>query len=132
QQVLPEGPWNEPLLWFWGDSNAELAGPVQQHSTQFSDGGYYTLRGDSWALIHAPIYHERPLQADQLHVDLWWNRLNIACDAGTFMYNAPEPWNNALARTPVHNTVTVDALDQMTRVSRFTWLDWANSSHIHY
>ncbi len=64
---------------------------------------------------------------DQLHLDLWWRGLNIAQDAGTYLYNAPAPWDNALVTTRVHNTVTVDGRDQMTRAGRFMVLDWVNA-----
>jgi hypothetical protein len=83
---------------------------------------------DSWALIRAGYYTRRPFQADQLHVDLWWHGLNLARDAGTYLYNGEPPWDNGLAGTSVHNTVTVDGRDQMRRAGRFLWLDWAQAS----
>jgi hypothetical protein len=80
-----------------------------------------------WAVMRASKMKNRPFQADQLHVDLWEGGQNILLDAGTYSYNAPPPWNNALARTLVHNTATVDGRDQMTRAGRFLWLDWAQA-----
>ena len=59
-----------------------------------------------------------------LHFDLWWRGQNIALDPGTYSYNAAPPWDNPLARTMHHNTVTVDGRDQMQRVGRFMWLPW--------
>jgi hypothetical protein len=64
---------------------------------------------------------------DQLHLDLWWRGLNIAQDAGTYLYNAEPPWDNPLVTTRVHNTITVDGRDQMTRGGRFLVLDWVNA-----
>jgi hypothetical protein len=64
---------------------------------------------------------------DQLSLDLWWRGLNITQDAGTYLYNAQPPWDNPLVTTRVHNTVTVDNRDQMTRAGRFLVLDWANA-----
>jgi len=61
---------------------------------------------------------------DQLHFDLWWRGLNIAQDAGTYLYNGEPPWDNPLASTHVHNTVTVDGRDPMMRGGRFLVLDW--------
>jgi uncharacterized heparinase superfamily protein len=58
---------------------------------------------------------------------LWWRGHNVAKDAGTYLYNAPPPWDNSLARTEIHNTVTIDDQDQMTRAGRFLWLDWAQA-----
>jgi hypothetical protein len=60
-------------------------------------------------------------------LDLWWRGLNITQDAGTYLYNAEPPWDNPLVTTRVHNTVTVDSLDQMTRTGRFLVLDWVNA-----
>jgi hypothetical protein len=56
---------------------------------------------------------------------LWWQGINIACDAGTYLYSGEGIWRNGLAQTAVHNTVTVDRQDQMKRLSRFTWTGWA-------
>jgi asparagine synthase (glutamine-hydrolysing) len=59
---------------------------------------------------------------------LWWHGINLARDAGTYLYNGEPPWNNGLAGTAVHNTVMVDRRDQMRRAGRFLWLDWAQAS----
>jgi len=62
-----------------------------------------------------------------LHVDIWWRGINIATDAGTYSYNRTPPWShefNVLSHTQVHNTVTVDDLNQMDRVKPFLWLPW--------
>jgi hypothetical protein len=94
-----------------------------------SAAGYHRIGSEnSWALIKAAHYTRRPFQADQLHVDLWWRGLNLARDAGTYLYNGEPPWNNGLAGTAVHNTVMVDRHDQMRRAGRFLWLDWAQGS----
>jgi hypothetical protein len=81
--------------------------------------------GKSWIYIRAAKITDRPSHADQLHVDLWWRGLNIAQDAGTYLYNANPPWNNSLTHTAVHNTVMVDGIEQMSRAGRFLYLDRA-------
>jgi hypothetical protein len=48
-------------------------------------------------------------------------------DAGSYLYNAAPPWDNALARTAAHNTVMVNGLEQMQPAGRFLWLDWAQA-----
>jgi hypothetical protein len=124
---LKAGPWDEPVLWFGiqpgSAKNPDLPLPPSLHT------GYFRL-GDanSWALIRAGHYTRRPFQADQLHVDLWAHGINLARDPGTYLYNGPAPWNNALAGTAVHNTITVDHRDQMRRAGRFLWLDWAQAA----
>ena len=123
--ALRPGPWDEATLWF-----GVKPAVVQENATPPSaETGYFRL-GDrnSWALIRAGRYARRPFQADQLHVDLWWQGINLARDAGTYLYNGPAPWNNGLAGTAVHNTVTVDHQDQMRRAGRFLWIDWAQAS----
>jgi len=124
--ALDPGPWDEAALWFGVEpSIVEKAAPLPSPSAT----GYFRLGDEtSWALIRAGHYTRRPFQADQLHVDLWWKGINLARDPGTYLYNGPPPWNNGLAGTAVHNTVTVDGRDQMRRAGRFLWLDWAQAS----
>jgi hypothetical protein len=82
------------------------------------------------ACLRAARYHGRPSHADQLHLDLWWNNRNIALDAGTYRYNAIDPWGNVLAGSVYHNTVTINGQDQMIRAGRFLWLRQANIHHL--
>ncbi len=82
---------------------------------------------DSWGTLRAVTFHSRPAHADQLTVDLWWQGTNIAMDAGTYLYNADPPWDNALSQTCVHNTLTLNGQDQMLRAGRFLWLNRVNA-----
>jgi hypothetical protein len=125
--ALNLGPWDEAALWLGVKPTAiEKTAPFSPPS---AETGYFRLGDhDSWALIRAGHYTRRPFQADQLHVDLWWQGINLARDAGTFLYNGAPPWNNGLAGTAVHNTVTIDGRDQMRRAGRFLWVDWAQAS----
>lgn len=81
----------------------------------------------SHAFLRVARFTDRPSHADQLHLDLWWGSENILLDAGTFSYNAHLPWTNALSSTRVHNTLTLSSQDQMTLVTRFLWLNWAQA-----
>lgn len=104
-----------------------MVAPVCRGDFDASDGGYSTLRNSTgFAMIRAGRFRHRPSQADMLHIDLWWRGLNVALDPGTYSYNAAPPWDNRLAHTSYHNTVTVDDKDQMDRASRFLWLPWLN------
>ena len=137
--LFQPGPWDETSLWVCG--RAPATGPHSPSPPLPASTGYHRL-GDpnggqnSWALVHASHYTRRPFQADQLHVDLWWRGLNLARDAGTYLYNGAPPWDNGFSRSVVHNTVTVDGQDQMRRAGRFLWVDWAqasaHSSHDHF
>lgn len=135
EKLFEPGPWDEDLFWLFGTEalNSQTEDTrIAQIDLSASAGGYYTLRAkQSWVMVRCASYRDRPSQADQLHVDLWWRGINIACDAGTYLYNGEHPWNNGLTTTAVHNTVTVDGKDQMSRVSRFLWLNWAQGTAIH-
>lgn len=126
QPGLPTGPWDEAPLWLGGSPSKPERKPARNPA---ETTGYFRLGDDeSWAMVRAGRYTRRPFQADQLHVDLWWRGLNIARDAGTYLYNGEPPWDNGLARTAAHNTITMDGRDQMRRAGRFLWLDWAQAS----
>lgn len=126
QRRYAAGPWDEALLWFGGPQ--ALAAPLKtgERGDHRADlGGYYSLRSATgFAFVRCASFRHRPGQADMLHLDLWRQGQNIALDPGTYSYNAPPPWDNALARTSRHNTVAVDDLDQMRLASRFLWLPW--------
>jgi hypothetical protein len=125
--TLQPGPWDEAAVWLCGSSApSPKSGPP--HTVSYAAGYHRVGTENSWAMVRAGRYTRRPFQADQLHVDLWHQRLNIARDAGTYLYNGDPPWNNGLAGTAVHNTVMVDGRDQMRRAGRFLWLDWAQAS----
>ncbi len=128
QPALSPGPWDEAALWLGVKPTVAEKTERIPYSPSF-ETGYFRL-GDksSWAMIRAGRYTRRPFQSDQLHVDLWWQGVNLARDAGTYLYNGPPPWNNGFAGTAVHNTVTIDGRDQMRRAGRFLWLDWAHAS----
>ncbi|MBN1373394.1 MAG: alginate lyase family protein, partial [Anaerolineaceae bacterium] len=126
-RLFPPGPWDEDLLWLCGPQSLEAPlQPPQQQDSAFPDGGIYTLRGPSSKVtIRCASHRERPSHADQLHLDLFWHGQSVAIDAGTYLYNGSGIWQNGLARSAVHNTVTVDGEDQMQRLTRFTWGNWS-------
>ena len=129
QSLFPAGPWDETAAWL---------GVTLQTGTDFQPvipGSRAGMRIDapgsaSWGSMRAVQFHERPSHADQLHIELWWRGVNLARDAGTYLYNAPPPWDNRLSGTGVHNTIRVDGKDQMLRAGRFLWLDWAQAGKL--
>jgi hypothetical protein len=130
KRAFPPGPWDEMAAWF---RRREPDRTVQKRSYTFlrSDVGMARIsQREAWAYLRAVRFTTRPGHADQLHLDLWWRGMNIAQDAGTYLYNAPHPWDNSLAGTEVHNTVSLQHQDQMTRAGRFLWLDWAQGEVI--
>jgi hypothetical protein len=118
---LSSGPWDELSYWLG------LLQPDQSLSEIQSSAPGYLGDAASHGFLRAATFKSRPAHADQLHVDLWWNGVNYAMDAGTFFYNADPPWDNRLSSTAYHNTLTIDGQDQMERTSRFLWLNWAQA-----
>ncbi|MBI3168596.1 MAG: heparinase II/III-family protein, partial [Chloroflexi bacterium] len=137
EPMFEPGDWDEDVFWLCGEElTAKFAKSAKKkinlsdlsalRGKSFPNGGVYILRNtDSRATLRCTDFTSRPSHADQLHMDLWIGNHNIACDAGTYLYSGEGIWRNDLARTSVHNTVTVDGKDQMTMVSRFTWTNWA-------
>jgi len=127
--LFEPGAWDEDIYWLCGTSplsHWERARVRVNVQSSFPDGGVHILHStNSKATIRCTDFQERPSHADQLHVDLWLNGINIACDAGTYLYSGEGIWRNGLAHTSAHNTVTVDSKDQMKMISRFVWVDWS-------
>jgi len=118
---LPGGPWDELALWIGTQAGAPRSIALPRYLGDQLYGKH------SWAYLRTAQFNSRPSHADQLHLDLWWRGLNVAQDAGTYLYNAPAPWDNGLTTALVHNTLTVDGHDQFTRRGRFLYLDWFNA-----
>ncbi len=139
QLLLPPGSWDEFLVWFGlqGDADAsssthntlvEVGKPYApaEAGEDFPYAGFYVLRGErATGFLRCAYFNSRPGHADQLHFDLWRNGENLAQDAGSYLYNGQPPWQNALAGAQVHNTLVVDGQEPMRRAGRFLWLDWA-------
>lgn len=127
QAFFPAGPWDEYSLWM---GIQETSNSAKSERTSSFVG---LKRGDvsDWIRLRSVNYNSRPGHADQLHLDIWHRGVQVALDAGTYLYNGEAPWENSLMTTMVHNTVSIDGLDQMTRAGRFLWLDWAESSVMH-
>jgi hypothetical protein len=118
---LPGGSWEEMGLWFGVGGRGSKSVDLPRYL------GDQLYGKTSWGYFRTAQFNSRPSHADQLHLDLWWRGLNIATDAGTYLYNTPAPWNNSLVTAFVHNTVTVNGRDQMKRAGRFLYLDWVNA-----
>ena len=134
EALLEPGPWDEMALWLPGNPlPAKPDEPARNPQAEWPEkpARLELPSGDSWAYLRAASFRDRPGHADQLHLDLWWRGLNLAQDAGTYLYNGQSPWDNALARTAAHNTVVLDGQEQMTWAGRFLWLDWSHGTILH-
>ena len=134
--LTPEGSWSDMGYWicspqdqtqtkvgfdFWRCASNQRGLPTQPPHIILNQ------KNGSWATIRVATFHSRPAHADQLHLDLWWHGLNLAQDPGTYLYNAPPPWDNSLTCSLVHNTVVVDGQEFMLRAGRFLYLEWAQA-----
>jgi hypothetical protein len=133
--LYPAGPWDELSGWLGLAQGSRRASPKAQPGvtipSALPQAGLFRLGGrTSWALLRAAQFRSRPGHSDQLHVDLWWRGENVALDPGSYLYQAPVPWDGGLAEAEVHNTLTVDGDDPMERAGPFLWLDWAQAEFL--
>ncbi len=124
RRLYGNGPWQEDLLWLFGGEALEA--PVESFerpSRDFPVGGYYTLRGrQSWGMTRCHSYRSRPNQSDALHLDLWWQGVNVLRDSGTFSYFDPlGHWNQYFRSTSAHNTVVLGRESQMVQGPHLRW-----------
>jgi hypothetical protein len=127
---FPSGPWDELGHWHGLPLPATMHPSIPTSNPQSTP---HILRSTDRRIriyLRAAHFTSRPGHADQLHLDLWYRGLNLALDPGTYSYNAPPPWDNPLAHAAVHNTVTINGQDQMTRAGRFMYLDWAQAEFL--
>lgn len=124
RSCLPAGDWDLLSAWLGLDTHQK---PIENSTSQAIK---QLQKGDTRVLMRGVRFHGRPAHADQLHVEIWWQGVNIAQDAGTYCYNCDPPWQNSLASTLVHNTVCVDDEEQMVRAGKFLWLRQAQAKWI--
>ncbi len=127
KRPFSDGAWDDVSLWLKPDHTMSKVGLSTLNSRNETPHVIRFPGQSSWAYLRVANFNSRPGHADQLHLDLWWRGLNLAQDAGTYLYTAPAPWDNALPHTAVHNTLTINGLEQMRRVGRFLYLDWAQA-----
>jgi hypothetical protein len=122
------GPWDEESFWL-----GLLPAPKERRRAMirgeaFPQAGLFCLHGTTTrAWLRAISFRSRPGHSDQLHLDLWRHGQRLAQDAGTYLYHAAPPWDNALDRAEVHNTTLLDGQEPMVRAGRFLWLDWSRA-----
>lgn len=131
-RLCRSGPWDESVAWLFGfESTLGCSEDTFDGERMALTSGYAGWRGDGTDIfLHVPQFRHRPAHADLLHCDIAWKGRKITCDPGTYSYNAPPPFDQALAGTRFHNTVEVDGRDQMNQVSRFIWIPWPRCSVI--
>lgn len=130
RRAFEPGPWDEELFWFFGSQvlQAPLT-PYKSRSTSFPVSGLHVIRLDkqNFTVLRCGSIRDRFGQADQLHVDIWWNGLNVAIDGGSYLYNDELQYHKYFMSTKSHNTVLIDEKDQMVLRRKFKWLHWTKA-----
>ncbi len=114
----------EQALWF-GLIGKGVESWNASGSMSYNSGGFYSFReANSFTFIRCGGYKDRPAQADNLHLDIWANGVNVLRDAGSYKYNTLPELTRFFAGTASHNTVMLGDFDQMQKGPRFVWLKW--------
>ena len=135
EAAFPAGSWDETSFWLGlqpeGANEETLLHARLFPGADLPEAGLYLLRGrQTWAVLRCVRFRSRPAHSDQLHLDLWRNGRNVALDPGTYVYAAPAPWDNTLARAGAHNGPVAEGHEPMRRAGRFLWLEWAQGKVI--
>ena len=129
ETLYGDGPWNEESLWFGTTPQAQpttCAG--RKSAASFPDGGFYVMRkAKDFAMVRCGNHRARPSHADNLHLDIWYEGINILRDAGSYSYNADRDTILAFIGTPAHNAVYLPNQHQMEKGPRFIWYHWTKA-----
>lgn len=119
------GPYADWLL--DGDAHRQLdelpsqAEPITSHA--YPDSGYFVLRDEDTYLLFdcgevGPTHSAAHAHADTLSIELFAAGQAIFVDPGVYEYQSGS-WRNLFRSTKMHNTVTVDELDQSVMWASF-------------
>jgi hypothetical protein len=125
RDLLPNG---EALAWL-GLPARDRGEPLRDGVTSGSSGwaAARTGNGAVSVFVRAGSYTSRPGQIDPLQLDVRFASREVVTDAGTFSYNSPPPWRNALASGAVHNGPILDDEEPGIRGPRFLWYVWPSA-----
>jgi hypothetical protein len=125
---IQKGLVQEDSLWLCNDKTIDK-GFAKLHKEygiiSFEKGGYYLIREEQcFTFIRCCSFFDRPAQADNLHVDIWYKNQNILIDPGSYKYNTTPELLKQFVSTSSHNTATINEFDQMLKGERFIWYKW--------
>lgn len=122
------GPWLEELALFKIGKVEGKFDPIEKKFgwSIFDKGGYYVLnKNNCLTFIRCGNHFDRPSQADNLHMDIWYKNSNILRDSGSYKYNTSIQDIEYFFGTESHNTVMINNNSQMLKGSRFIWYYWS-------
>jgi hypothetical protein len=119
----------EDGIWFGNSSSSSETEETRPSAVRlFPDGGFAGIRqNNSLLFFRCGSHRDRPSQADNLHLDLWYGGKNILRDAGSYKYNASPEDVRFFFGTESHNAVMLNGADQMLKGPRFVWLHWSQA-----
>jgi hypothetical protein len=117
---------------YWLGINPSPGSSVEQtHGTglfSYPSGGFYIAREkDAMTWIRCGVHKDRPAQADNLHLDIWFRGVNVFRDNGSYLYNCEPELKRYFMGTRSHNTIMLDDYDQMLKGPRFIWFNWSQA-----
>ncbi len=135
KSLYANGLWSEDAFWYGLSRRGEEKIPQEEGlgvrlspPPEGGGGGFYVLRdAHKFAFVRCGNHPDRPSQADNLHVDLWINGLNLMRDAGSYKYNTDLATLRYFMGTASHNTVQLGNFDQMQKGGRFIWYYWSQA-----
>lgn len=123
--------FNEEMLWICDEIHRNSLRQVEKRSISFERSGFFILRfNNGFVVVYLNNYNSRPDHFDQLHLDIWYNGLNIFCDCGTYSY-ATE-LGSMLKSTYAHNTLKVDNIEQMNKIKQFFVFNFTKRKDIKF
>lgn len=119
----------EDIYWMSLNQNLTREDEIQKSSvSSYPSGGYYIIHdNDSMTYIRCGNHSDRPSQADNLHLDIWYKGVNVLRDNGSYLYNSEPDILKYFMGTRSHNTIMLDDFDQMLKGPRFIWFDWSQA-----
>lgn len=121
----------EDRAWFGLEGKSKTRYPgltIEDGCYSFTSGGLYVFRREKLlAMVVCASYKDRPSQADNLHLDVWYEGKNVLRDGGSYLYNTDKTIVKYFFGTESHNTVMLGDSDQMQKASRFIWLNWSKA-----
>jgi hypothetical protein len=119
----------EDANWFGEARDLRIETIEDDGVSLFPQGGFAGIRrADSVLFFRCGRHKDRPSQADNLHIDLWYRGKNILRDAGSYKYNASPEEVRYFFGTESHNAIMLDGADQMLKGPRFVWLHWSQAT----
>lgn len=131
-EALPAdlAPDDEVLAWF--DAVARASQERGDGVWVGDNSGWVVVRHEgARVFLRAGSFRHRPSHMDLLHVTVAWDGRDLITDAGTYAYNAPDPWANGLTTARVHNAPVLDGAEPAVRGARFLWKDWPSARLVH-